>query len=435
MSPLTIGIVGLVILLILLSIRLPVGYAMALIGLTGFIYLVSAEGGLTMAARLCWINFSSYSLSVIPLFLLMGQFAFNSGMSRRLYDSAHDWLGHMRGGLAMATIGACAGFAAVCGSSVATAATLGEVALPEMKRRNYDPALATGCVAAGGTMGILIPPSGILIIYGIMTEQSIGRLFAAGILPGILEAILYIITVAIICRWNPKLGPRGPKTPLKMKLTGLLGGTIETLAIFALVLGGLFVGFFTPTEAGGVGAFAILAMSVLLRRLNWKGFVDAVYSTTGTTAMIFIVLIGAMIFNRFIAVTRLPFELANFVAGLDLPPLVIMGIIILGYVIGGCFIDALGLILLTVPIFFPLAMSLGFDPIWFGIIITRVTEMALITPPVGMNVYVIKGVAKDVPIGTIFQGILPFLFADIFEVILLLFIPQIALFLPSIISY
>jgi tripartite ATP-independent transporter DctM subunit len=435
MSPLTIGIIGLVILLILMAIRLPVGFAMALIGLTGFIYLVSVEGGLTMAARLCWIHFSSYSLSVIGLFLLMGQFAFNSGMSRRLYESAHDWLGHMRGGLAMATIGACAGFAAVCGSSVATAATLGEVALPEMKKRNYDPALATGSVAAGGTIGILIPPSGILIIYGIMTEQSIGKLFAAGFLPGILEAVFYIITVAIICRRNPNLGPRGPKTPLNMRLKGLWGGTIETISIFILVLGGLFAGFFTPTEAGGVGAFAILAMSVFSRRLNWKGFVDAVYATTGTTAMIFIVLIGAMIFNRFIAVTRLPFELASFVAGLDLPPLAIMGIIILCYVIGGCFIDALGLILLTVPIFFPLAMSLGFDPIWFGIIITRVTEIALITPPVGMNVYVIKGVAKDVPIGTIFRGIMPFLAADIVEVILLLFIPQIALFLPSFMSY
>jgi C4-dicarboxylate transporter, DctM subunit len=435
MSPLVIGIIGLVILFLLLGIRLPVGYAMTFIGLTGFMYLVSAEGGLSMAARICWMQFSSYSFSVVPLFLLMGQVAFYSGISRRLYDTAHDWMGHMRGGLAMATVGACAGFAAVCGSSVATAATMGEVALPEMKRRGYDPALATGSVAAGGSLGILIPPSGILIIYGIMTEQSIGKLFAAGLIPGLLEAFLYICTIAIICRLNPLLGPRGPRTPFKKKVAGLWGGTIETLTIFVLVLGGLFAGFFTPTEAGGVGAFGVLALSVLSRRLNWKGFNDAIYSTTRTTAMILIVVTGAMIFNRFVAVTRIPFELANFVAGLDLPPLAVMAMIIIAYLVGGCFIDALGLILLTVPIFFPVAMALGFDPIWFGIIITRVTEIGLITPPVGMNVYVIKGVARDVPLVTIFRGVMPFLLADVFSVVLLLFIPQIALFLPSIVSY
>lgn len=435
MSPITIGIIGFVILFILLAIRLPVGYTMALIGLAGFVYLVSVEGGLSMAGRICWLQFSSYSFTVVPLFLLMGQVAFYSGISRRLYDTAHDWMGHLRGGLAMATIGACAGFAAVCGSSVAAAATMGEVALPEMKKRGYDPALATGCVAAGGTLGILIPPSAIMIIYGIMTEQSIGKLFAAGIIPGLLEAFLFICAIAIMCRINPRLGPAGPKAPLRKKVVGLWGGTIETLAIFVLVLGGLFVGFFTPTEAGGVGAFAVLTLALLSRRLSWKGFIDSIYSTTSTTAMILIVVTGAMILNRFLAVTRLPFELASFVAGFDLPPLVVMTMIILAYVIGGCFIDALGLILLTVPIFFPVAMSLGFDPIWFGVIVTVVTEMALITPPVGMNVFVIKGIAKDVPIFTIFRGIIPFLIADVVLVVVLLFAPKIALFLPSIISY
>jgi C4-dicarboxylate transporter DctM subunit len=435
MSPHIIGIIGLMILFILLAIRLPVGFAMALIGLTGFMYLVSAEGGLSMAARICWMQFSSYSFSVVPLFLLMGQVAFYSGISKRLYDTAQDWMGHLRGGLAMATVGACAGFAAVCGSSVATAATMGEVALPEMKSRGYDSGLATGCVAAGGTLGILIPPSGILIIYGIMTEQSIGKLFAAGIFPGLLEAFLYICAIAFICRVNPRLGPAGPKATVRQRVVGLWGGTIETLTIFVLVLGGLFAGFFTPTEAGGVGAFAVLALSVVSRRLKRKGFIDAVYSTTRTTAMILIVVTGAMIFNRFLAVTRLPFELATFVAGFDLPPLIVMGMIIVAYVVGGCFIDALGLILLTVPIFFPVAVSLGFDPIWFGVVITVVTEMGLITPPVGMNVFVIKGVAKDVPLVTIFRGIMPFLFADVFLVAFLLFIPQIVLFLPSIVSY
>jgi len=435
MSPVIVGVIGLAILLLLLSIRLPVGFTMALVGLSGFIYLVSPEGGLTMAARACWDQFNSYSFSVIPLFILMGQFAFSSGISRRLYKSAHNWLGHMRGGLAMATIGACAGFAAVCGSSTATAATMGAVALPEMRRYKYDPALATGSIAAGGSMGILIPPSVILIVYGIMTEQSIGKLFAAGFLPGILEALLYISTISIICRLNPGLGPRGPRSPFKEKVIGLWGGTAETLAIFIFVIGGLFVGWFTPTEAGGVGAFAVLALSVATRRLSWKGFTESVYTATGTTAMILIIVVGAIIFNKFVAVTRVPFALANWVVGLDLPPLVVMGLIILVYLIGGCFMDALGLILLTVPIFFPVAMSLGFDPIWFGIIITRVTEIGVITPPVGMNVYVIKGVATDVPLVTIFRGIIPFLMADIVSVMLLLFIPQIALFLPSIIKY
>ena len=373
MSPVVVGIIGLAFLFFFLAIRMPVGIAMALIGLCGFIFLVSSEGGLTMAARATWGQFASYHFSVVPLFILMGQFSFFSGISSRLYKSAYNWLGHRRGGLAMATVGACAGFAAICGSSTATVATMGAVALPEMKKYKYDMGLATGSIAAGGSMGILIPPSVILIIYGIMTEQSIGSLFAAGFIPGLLEAFLYIVTISIICRLNPNLGPRGPKISLKSKITGLWGGTAETLAIFILVIGGLFGGWFTPTEAAGVGAFAVLILSIVLRRIKWKGFTESIYATTGTTAMILIIVLGAIIFNKFIAVTRVPFALADWVVGLNLPPLVIMLMIIIVYLIGGCFMDALGLILLTVPIFFPVAMSLGFNPIWFGIIITRKT--------------------------------------------------------------
>ena len=435
MSPILIGILGLVILLCLLAIRLPVGFGMALVGLCGFIFLVSPGGGLTMAARATWDQFASYTFSVVPLFILMGQFSFFSGISRRLYKSAYNWLGHMRGGLAIATIGACAGFAAICGSSTATVATMGAVALPEMKRFKYDPALATGSIAAGGSMGILIPPSVILIVYGIMTEQSIGKLFAAGFFPGLLEAFLYIVTIAILCKFNPGLGPRGPKIPLREKVAGLWGGTAETLAIFLFVIGGLFAGWFTPTEAAGVGAFAVMGLGVIMRRLNWKGFTESVYTTTGTTAMILIIILGAIIFNKFIAVTRVPFALADWVVGLNLPPIVIMIMIIIAYLIGGCFMDSLGLILLTVPIFFPVAVKLGFDPIWFGIIITRVAEIGVITPPVGMNVYVMKGVAPDIPLATIFRGIVPFLAADVISVGLLLGVPQIALFLPSIVKY
>ena len=435
MSPVFIGILGLVILLCLLAIRLPVGFGMALVGLCGFIFLVSPEGGLTMAARATWDQFASYHFSVVPLFILMGQLSFFSGISRRLYKSAYNWLGHMRGGLAMATIGACAGFAAICGSSTATVATMGAVALPEMKRFKYDPGLATGSIAAGGSMGILIPPSVILIVYGIMTEQSIGQLFAAGFLPGLLEAFLYIMTIAIICRIDPRLGPRGPKVPVREKVMGLWGGTAETMAIFFLVIGGLFGGWFTPTEAAGVGAFTVLALSIVLRRLDWKGFTASISTTTGTTAMILIIILGAIIFNKFIAVTRVPFALADWVGGLNLPPMVVMIMIIIAYLIGGCFMDSLGLILLTVPIFFPVAVKLGFDPIWFGIMITRVAEIGVITPPVGMNVYVMKGVAPDIPLSTIFRGIVPFLVADVVSVGLLLSLPQIALFLPSIVRY
>jgi tripartite ATP-independent transporter DctM subunit len=243
------------------------------------------------------------------------------------------------------------------------------------------------------------------------------------------------VTISIVCKLNPSLGPRGPRTPFKEKVTGLWGGTAETLAIFMLVIGGLFAGWFTPTEAAGVGAFAVLILSLVTRRLNWKGFTESIYTTTGTTAMILIIVLGAIIFNKFIAVTRVPFALADFVVGLNLPPVVIMGMILIAYMIGGCFMDALGLILLTVPIFFPVAVKLGFDPIWFGIIITRVSEIGVITPPVGMNVYVMKGVAKDVPLVTIFRGIVPFLMADVVSVFLLLFVPQIVLFLPSIVRY
>jgi tripartite ATP-independent transporter DctM subunit len=435
MEPVTVGIIGLVVLLVLLAIRLPVGYAMASVGLTGFIYMVSAKGGLTMAARAAWEQFGSYDFSVVPLFILMGQFSFASGISSRLYEAAHKWFGHMRGGLAMATVGACAGFAAICGSSTATAATMGMVALPEMKRYKYDLGLATGCIAAGGSMGILIPPSVILIIYGIMTEQSIGKLFAAGFIPGIMEAVFYITTIAIVCKINPKLGPRAPKTTFRTKVSGLWGGTAETLLIFVLVIGGLFGGWFTPTEAAGVGAALVLILSLVTRHLSWGGFKESLLSTTSTTAMILIIVVGAIIFNKFVAITRLPFALAEWTVSLDMPPLAIMGLIICIYLVGGCFMDALGLILLTVPIFFPVATKLGFDPIWFGIIITRVSEIGVITPPVGMNVYIIKGVAPDVPLFTIFRGIVPFLIADVIAVLLLLMIPQITLWLPSIVSY
>jgi tripartite ATP-independent transporter DctM subunit len=385
---------------------------------------------LRLFAKDIFVIFGSYSLTVIPLFILMGQIAFHAGISRRLYDSAYTFLGHFPGGLAMATIGACAGFAAICGSTNAAAATMATVALPEMKRYKYSMELATGSVAAGGSLGILIPPSVIFIVYGIMTEQSIGKLFAAGILPGILLSILFILTIYIRVRIKPMLGPPGPKTSLREKLQSL-SGVIEMLLIFGLVMGGLFKGFFTPTEAGAAGAFITLMLAVGRRHISWEKFLVAIWESVRISCMVLVIVAGATVFGHFLAVTRIPYILADWVAGLPLPPWAIMGLIISIYLIGGCFMDSLAMILLTIPIFYPVAVNLGYDPIWFGVIIVLITEMGVITPPVGVNVYVVSGVAKDVPLEVIFKGILPLLGALIVCNIILIIFPQIALFLPS----
>ena len=430
MSPTLLGIIGLVVLVVVLFSRMPVGFVMALIGFVGFTYMVSLEAGLSLLAKDVFGIFGSYSLTVIPLFVLMGQIAFHAGISRRLYDSAYTFMGHWPGGLAMATIGACAGFSAICGSTNAAAATMATVALPEMKRYGYDMKLATGTVAAGGSLGILIPPSVIFIVYGIMTEQSIGKLFLSGIFPGILLASLFLLTIYIWTRLRPELGPRGPRTSLGEKLRAL-SGLVEMLIIFGLVMGGLFRGVFTPTEAGAIGAFSTLILAIVRRQINWQGFVQALVETTRISCMVLVIVTGATVFGHFLAITRIPFELAGWVKGLPLPSWGIMGVIIFIYLMGGCFMDALALILLTIPIFFPVAVSLGYDPIWFGVIIVMVTEMGVITPPVGVNVYVVSGVAKDVPLEDIFRGILPLLLALITAVILMILFPQIALFLPG----
>jgi C4-dicarboxylate transporter DctM subunit len=430
MDPLTTGLIGLAILVILLFSRMPVGFVMALVGFLGFSYLVSLEGGLRIFAKDVFDIFGSYSLTVVPLFIFMGQIAFYAGISRRLYDSAYTFLGHFPGGLAMATIGACAGFAAICGSTNAAAATMASVALPEMRRYKYSPELATGTVAAGGSLGILIPPSVIFIVYGIMTEQSIGKLFLAGILPGILLSTLFILTIYIRVRLSPEMGPPGPKTSLGEKVRSL-AGVIEMLLIFALVMGGLFFGFFTPTEAGAAGAFITLMLALVRRQLSWGGFLTALWESVRISCMVLVIVAGATVFGHFLAVTRIPYNLATWVAGLPLPAWAIMGVIVFIYLIGGCFMDALGMIMLTIPIFYPVAVTLGYDPIWFGVIIVLITEMGVITPPVGVNVYVVSGVAKDIPLEVIFRGILPLLGALILCNIILIIFPQIALFLPS----
>jgi len=433
-SPVTIGLIGIVVLVLIFLLGMPVGFAMAFVGLAGFCYLVSPEAGLSILARDVFSNFSSYSLTVIPMFVFMGSIAFASGMSRRLYAAGYTMFGQMRGGLAIATIAACAGFAAMCGSTNATAAAMGRVSLPEMKRYNYDDSLATGSVAAAGSLGILIPPSTIFIIYGILTGESIGKLFIAGVLPGILLASLFIAVVVLLCLRKPSLAPAGAPTSLKEKLAGL-SGIIEMLILFALVIGGLFMGWFSPTQAGAAGAFGALLIGLARRQLNWQGFLFAIKDALRITCMVMVIITGAIVFGHFIAVAKIPIVLAGWVGGLTLPTTAIIGLIVLMYLIGGCFMDALALITLTIPIIFPLVLTLGFDPIWFGVIIVLVTEMGVITPPVGVNVYVIKGIAKDVPLETIFKGIFPFLGALIVAVGILIAFPQIATFLPSLITY
>jgi len=430
MTPTATGLIGFAVLIILMFLRMPVGFVMALVGYLGFGLLVSWSAASNLVIRDFYSTFSSYNLTVIPLFVLMGQVAFHSGISGRLFKAAHKFFGHLPAGLAIATIGACAGFSAVCGSTSATAATMASVALPEMKKYRYDPALATGVVAAGGSLGILIPPSTIFIIYGIMTEQSIGELFMAGVIPGILLSCFFVLSILIWASLRPDLGPRGPKSTWKEKFRSLFG-LIETLLLFVLVMGGLFAGVFTPTEAAGIGAAGTILIAWIGRHLTWKGLKNALYDTTRITCMIFVVVAGATVFGHFLAVTRIPADIGTFVSGLQFPPVVIMGLIILIYLLLGCLMDSLAMIMLTIPIFYPVVLALGFDPIWFGVIIVVVSGMGVITPPVGINAYVVAGVARDVPLHVIFKGTLHMLYAMIALAVLLMVFPEIATFLPK----
>lgn len=432
MTPLSVGVIGVLFFFLLLALRMPIAYAMILVGFLGITILKSSSVAFTVIATEIYSRFSSYSLSVVPMFIWMGFLAFYSGIGGRLYNFVYKMIGHFPGGLALATQATSALFGAVCGSNTATAATIGAISLPEMKKYNYDASLSTASVAAGGILGVLIPPSVIFIVYGIATEQSIGKLFLAGIIPGIVLMVLYMGVIYFLVRRNPALAPRGEKSNWKERFVALKGGLWEVMIIFLFSLGGLFLGWFTPTEAGAVGCAGVLLLTVAERQLKWEGFKNSLFDTTRTTAMIMFLVAGAVIFGRFIAMSGIPFALANWAGSLPLPPFAVIAIILLIYLVLGCFIDALALILLTIPIFYPVAVTtLGYDPIWFGVIIVSVGAMGVITPPVGMNVYIIKGVAKDVPLEVIFRGIWPFLFAIIiFQAILIAF-PQIATFLPQ----
>ncbi len=430
LDPQIVGLLGFVVLLVLLVSGMPVAFAMALVGVVGFALLRSPEAAMSLLAIDFYDTLSRQSFTVIPLFVLMGQVAFHAGISRRLFATAYTWMGALPGGLAMATVGACTAFGAICGSGPATSATMAAVALPEMKRYKYDMALATGTVASGGTLGMMIPPSVVFICYAILTQESVGDLFLAGVLPGLVTGGLFCLAIYALCARRPAMGPAGPRTTIGQKFAALTGAG-ETLVLFAAVIGGMFVGFFTPTEAAAIGAGVTILIAFARRQLGPRLLWRAVYETLRTSCMVLIIVAGAMVFGRFLAITSIPFELAKWLSSLPLPGWTIIGVIILFYLFAGCFVDALALLLLTVPIFQPVVTGLGYDLVWFGVMIVLVTQMGTITPPVGVCAYVVNGIERDVPLQTVFKGCLPFLAVLILAAVLLMLVPGLATWLPE----
>jgi C4-dicarboxylate transporter DctM subunit len=427
---LIVSLIGFAAILGLAFLRMPLGFSLGLVGVVGFAELSSYRAAISNAGRLVIDAGQNYGLSVLPMFILMGLLVERGGMARELYRAAYVFLGHRRGGLAMSTIVACGLFSAICGSSLATAATMSKVSMPEMRRYKYHDSLATASIAAGGTLGILIPPSVILVIYGLMTEESVGQLFVAGILPGLLGVLLYIAAVMFVVTRNPDAGPAGDSTGWRDRLLALRD-VWATLGLFIFVIGGIYTGLFTPTEAAGTGAGGAMLLTYFRSGLSFKALLDVLHEAAITTAKLFSVLFGALIFSNFVNRAGLPDALISIVTSFDVSPLGVMFIILLVYLALGCVFESLSMILLTVPIFAPLVESLGFDLVWFGILVVVVTEISLITPPIGLNVFVLKGVLKDVSIQTIFKGVTPFWCADIIRLTILVLVPSIALFLPS----
>lgn len=424
------GLVGIGLLIVLLFSSMSIGPVMALIGLIGFSYLVNAQAALALLGTTPYRSSASHAMSTIPLFVLMGVLCFEAELSRDIYTTLRNWLGRLPGGLAMSTVGGCAGFAAVSGSSLATAVTMGTIALPEMRRYKYADSLACGCVSAGGSIGILIPPSIAFIIYATLTEESIGALFMAGVIPGLLEALLYILTIYIICKLKPEMGPPGPSSTWKEKFFSLKN-TWSILVLFVLVIGGIYAGIFTPTEAAGIGAFGALLLGLLKRKLSAPKILSALSDACKNTSMLLLMVIGADVFSYFLTMSQIPFMLSDFVVGLPVPPGVTIWAILFVYIVLGCVMPIIPAIVLTIPIFLPVVTGLGYNPIWFGVLVVTMAEVGQITPPVGINVFALAGVAKDVPLATIFKGIFPFVGADIVRVMLIFFFPALALWLPS----
>jgi tripartite ATP-independent transporter DctM subunit len=430
LSPDAVAVIGFVVLFALMLLRVPVGMAMGLVGVSGFGYLVGAGPALKMVGQTSMRIVTDYTFGVIPMFLLMGAIVSRSGMSRELFRAANTFVGHLRGGLGIATIAACAGFAAISGSSVATAATFSTVAYPEMRRFDYPQSFATGVIAAGGTLGAMFPPSIVLAVYGLITQQDIGKLFIAGVLPGLLAVSMYMATIAIIGRVRPRFLPAVPRSSWLQRWHAARE-VWAPMALFVFVIGGLYGGLFTPTEAGGMGAGGAFLISIARRRLSRADMLESLLQATRTAAAVFTVLIGAILFGYFLTVTQTPQNVTAFITGLGMGRYGVLAVIMLMYLVLGCLMDAMAMIILTVPIIFPVITALGFDPVWFGVIIVMTVELGLIHPPVGMNVFVIKTVVKDVSFSTIFLGVIPFVLTDIIRLVVLIVFPAIALWLPG----
>lgn len=427
------GLVGLALLILLFFTHIPVAYAMVIVGFLGFSFLTNLESGLALLSRDVYEVFTAYGLTLIPLFVFMGYVAFHAGISSRLYDVAYTFLGRIRGGLAMATVAACMAFGAICGSSPAAAAAMATIALPEMKRYQYGDELATGSVASGGGLGVLMPPSTVLIIYGILTQNSIGKLFIGGVIPAVFITALFILAIMVYCSIKPEQGPKGQSFSAGAMFRSVIK-LWETLLTFVVVIGGLFFGFFTPTKAGAVGAFAILLIAVLQRRISLRGLVNSVRDTLRTSAMIFMLIAGGTIFGHFLTLSRIPSNTAQWVAHLDMPGWAVMLVIVCIYFVGGCFLDSMAMIMLTIPIFYPIATGLGYDPVWFGVLIVLLTQMGVISPPVGVNTFVVNGIAEGVPLEKVFKGVLPFLAALLVGTLIIILFPQIVTFLPDLVE-
>jgi C4-dicarboxylate transporter, DctM subunit len=434
MSPIESGIAGMILLLFFFFLGMPVSLAFALSGVIGFCFVSNVEAGLSVLAIETFSNLSSYGLTVIPMFVLMGAIGFTSGMSGRLFDFGFTLFGRTRGGLALASVAASAAFAAVCGSTAATAAAIGKVSIPEMKRYGYDDALSHGCVAASGTLGILIPPSATFIVYATLTELSVGKLFIAGILPGILLAALFAATVLIWCWYDPKVAPAGPATTIGQKLKAFLG-IADMMVLLFVVLGGLFLGWFTPTQAGAAGAGGAIVIAIIRGGFTRQKLFAALEDTMKTSCMIMILIAGALIFSRFLAITGIPTLLSKWIGNLPLSPFTIMLIIIAFHFVAGTFMDSFGLILLTVPVLYPTILKLGIDPIWYGVIIVLIVEMGVISPPEGLNLWVVKSISPDLQLKTLFKGVIPFCVAVLVCAVILIIYPGIATFLPSFMTY
>jgi tripartite ATP-independent transporter DctM subunit len=431
LGPITIGVIGTILVFFLLFLGMPIAFSLMLVGFAGIAYLSSLEAALPVAARTVYEVSAYYPYTVIPLFIVMGGFAGSSGMTHELYRAFDKWLRKLPGGLGIATIGACAGFAAVCGSSVATAATMGTIAAPEMKRFKYHPGLAAGTIAAGGTLGFLIPPSIGFIIYGMLTEQSIGRLLIAGIIPGLILAAAYMGVVVVKVKLNPSLAPISPRPVTWREKFIALTGVWEPLAVFLVVMGGIYMGFFTPTEAGAIGAAALFLVALIKGRLNGKNLGHALQEAVRISVMVLFLVASANVFSYFLALSTIPMKVAAWAAGLQVSPYLVHAFVILIYLFLGCFLDAISMMVLTMPVIFPVILALGFDPIWFGVIAVLMMEAGLITPPMGLNIFTVAGVVKDVPVEQIFRGALPFLLSIFAIVILITIFPALALLLPS----